>query len=490
MMRLLLVQPLLGQGRPGLYVRSCVVEPLGIEYLAEYVEHRGARVEVRHPLGSVEEFLAAVREVRPNIIGYSVYTYALPEALEWARRAKAELDNVVNVFGGYHPSGDPTVVLSPEVDYVIVGEGEASLAALVGRLAEGRQTDDLAGVVSAHQWSTGKRPRAVRLTVEELASLRPRRSGTLLAGTKHYQLSSPPPTRQRALAQVLLSRGCTHGCRFCTSRTMWPGGLTWRSADDVAEELRDLRDQYGTNLVFFADLCLNSSRGRLLDLCRALQQADLGVSWWGLFRPEGLDAELIQEMSQAGCVKLSVGVNHEVTLDPNWAPSEPVVPDCLRRTLAAAHDLGLIVRGLLMIGLPWETRDYLIGMVEALADVFDELRIAFCCPFPGTALWEEARSRSDVLGRCEWRLMTTDRPVLTNPRLSSEEYESVRRQMIVRFFGSSRYRARIEAKLRTHPHLRDSFDEFLGFLRSRGLGVPSTIGASARTSVDPGARPD
>ena len=59
-------------------------------------------------------------------------TCELPDALAEARRLKESHPGIKVVFGGAHPSADPEECLkSGVVDYVIVGEGEIPLKALL-----------------------------------------------------------------------------------------------------------------------------------------------------------------------------------------------------------------------------------------------------------------------------------------------------------------------------------------------------------------------
>jgi len=473
---ILLVQPLGNQTKPGLFLRSCVVEPLGIEYLAGYLRKLGWPADVIHPIECDKDFRAILQTQKPDIIGYSVYTYALNQSLKWAEIAKEEIAKVINIFGGYHPTGDASIVKYPQVDYVIVGEGEKAIASLLEYLRTGKESEGLKAVINLKSWNSGKKPQVCRLEEEELEKLSPYRPNDILCATKHYQLSCPPPSKQKALAQVLYSRGCKYKCAFCTSLAMWGGNVKWRSPESVKSEIHNLNRKYGTNIIFFADLCMNSSKKNLISLCRELRKLRPKISWWGLFRPEGLDYDVLSQIKEAGCVKLSIGLDHDFRLESNLNLEGIKLSNKVLKSIELAHKLGMIVRGLIMIGMPWETQNYLLGLSENLSQWFDELRIAFCCPFPGTKLFYSAKKMMrNGISLSDWDKMDSDRPIFINPKISADRYLEIRKEMLHRFFWSNKYRERVSNKISSNPHLAQSFKEFGEYLISHGMNIPPEL---------------
>ncbi|MGE5508509.1 MAG: B12-binding domain-containing radical SAM protein [Chitinophagales bacterium] len=71
----------------------------------------------------------------PQLVGISAHTETYPNGLAIARKIK-ELDPAIKVvMGGPHPSILPKEVLAEEtVDFVVAGEGEATMVELVRRL--------------------------------------------------------------------------------------------------------------------------------------------------------------------------------------------------------------------------------------------------------------------------------------------------------------------------------------------------------------------
>src|SRR5207237_8154384 len=90
-----------------------------------------------------------IRDCGVQIVGIGCMTCELPDALAEARRLKETHPGIKIVFGGAHPSADPEECLrSGVVDYVIVGEGEIPLAALLEALENARAPKGILGLWS------------------------------------------------------------------------------------------------------------------------------------------------------------------------------------------------------------------------------------------------------------------------------------------------------------------------------------------------------
>ncbi|MBU4568500.1 MAG: cobalamin-dependent protein, partial [Alphaproteobacteria bacterium] len=94
--------------------------------------------------------LAEIAARAPDLllIGHSGSTSAHPVAMEIARRAKAERPGLRIIYGGVFPTYHWRDVLaaSPEVDYIVRGEGEETCRQLVRALEEGAPLAGVKGI--------------------------------------------------------------------------------------------------------------------------------------------------------------------------------------------------------------------------------------------------------------------------------------------------------------------------------------------------------
>lgn len=475
MLDVLLVEPLGDLTQPSGYMRTCYLEPITLEYLAAAVEQEGFRAEVMSGCITAEEVSAAVRRWHPQVVGFSVHTYVADTAFVLARAAKETAlslgHKLRTVFGGCHPSALPEEVASqPSVDLVVVGEGERTLQELLTTLSGGGNPRDVPGLwlmEDGRPRFTGRRRRISSL--DDLAW--PRRYTRFLDRAKQYQIAYPSPSQQTNVAQVMHSRGCPFSCAFCSSECTWGREVHWRSPSKVLDEIEFLVDQYGTNLVYFPDLTFNANRQKVLDLCEELVARRPPVHWWGLFRADLLDREILDALSAAGCVKISLGME---------SPDDGLAQDIkgayhaehagLHETLDHADSLGLIIKAFLIIGFPRETPDLIRTYKDLLLDFpIDELRVTFATPFPGTRFYAECRNAGWLPRKPDWTRFTTEQPVLAHPTIPDTELVSLREELVTGFYLDDRYACHAVSKIDRFPNLSDSWCEYFRFLVSKGV---------------------
>lgn len=471
----LLIQPLGALDRPSGYMRTCYLEPIGLEYLAGALEAKGFPCTVMSGDISRSDIADAIAKSRPSVIGFSVHTYVVKIALSLAEFAKVEARkagyDLVTVFGGPHPTALPRETMTnAAVDYVVPGEGEATLTEFVQCLTSGADPMQVRGLYlrsGENVAFTGPRERIANLD----ALPWPKREPSVLASAKQYQIAYPPPGEQVRIAQVMYSRGCPFSCSFCSSENTWGREIIWRSPESVLDEIEHLVANHGTNLVYFPDLTFNANKERVLALCSAFRRRRPPVHWWALFRADLLDEELLDALADARCVKLSLGLE-----SPNERLSEDVKgaymarKSDLLRVLLYADGLGLIIKAFLILGFPDELREDIVAYADALLEYpIDELRVTFATPFPGTRFWDQCRKEGVIDGHPSWDQFTTEEPVIAHPTLSHTELLSLRERLVGDFYLHSRYAAHVAQKLRGFPRLCESWVQYFDFLGKKGV---------------------
>lgn len=472
---IILAQPLGALDKPSGYMRTCYLEPIGLEYLAGALEAKGFSCNVISGSISEQNIADFIAKSRPSIMGFSVHSYVFDLAIALAECAKRESRKagyeIVTIFGGPHPTALPKEALAHEaIDYVIPGEGEATLTELVACLTEGTDSSRVKGLYLRSGGGvvfTGRRER-----IRDLDALPwPKRESGVLDIAKQYQIAYPPPGEQVRIAQVMYSRGCPFSCSFCSSENTWGREIIWRSPESVLDEIEHLVAKHGTNLIYFPDLTFNANRDRVLALCAEFRRRRPPVHWWALFRSDLLDEELLDALADAGCVKLSLGLE-----SPNEHLSEDVKgaytarkTDMLR-VLQHADKLGLIIKAFLILGFPDERGEDIVSYVDALLEYpIDELRVTFATPFPGTRFWDQCRKEGVIDAHPSWDQFTTEAPVIAHPTLSHAELLALRERLVGDFYLHSRYAAHVIRKLRRFPRLCESWLQYFDFLGKKGV---------------------
>ena len=78
-----------------------------------------------------------VRAFVPDMVGVTALTPEVYAAMDVLRDVKAICPDVFTVAGGHHASLMPPDFQHPDVDAIVIGEGETVLALLVAALANG-----------------------------------------------------------------------------------------------------------------------------------------------------------------------------------------------------------------------------------------------------------------------------------------------------------------------------------------------------------------
>ena len=113
-------------------VREIDNEPQGILLIAAALKQAGHRASL--VVATEEDPLAATRRLRPDVVGYTVYTGTHSYYLELNRRIKAAQPDVFSIFGGPHPTFFPEMIEAEGVDALCIGEGEQATVDLLNAL--------------------------------------------------------------------------------------------------------------------------------------------------------------------------------------------------------------------------------------------------------------------------------------------------------------------------------------------------------------------
>ncbi len=379
-----------------------IMPPLGLASLAAYLEQHGMCADIidcfAHP-DSQQAIDGHVRKLRPGFVGFTCTTAGFLDAVRHAERIKRINPETRFVFGGHHVSAlrEQTLDAYPMnicsslseketnkysvVDYVVVGEGERPLLALM----QGKHPEKIPGLV----WrdNTGVRFAGFQDASLELDSL-PFPAYEKLAGyPAAYQLPifNYPATPN---ASCISSRGCCFQCSYC-DRSVFRRSFRFNSAEYLFAHVLHLHRRFGVRHINFYDDHFAFHRGRVEAFCERMIEARLPITFNCASRAEHLDPELLRLMKRAGCWMISLGIESG---DPDILKMHRHNPSLENhvRAIQEIHDAGIRVKGLLMIGLPGETEASFRRTMEFVFSLpIDDFNLAKFTPFPGAPLYEK-----------------------------------------------------------------------------------------------------
>jgi radical SAM superfamily enzyme YgiQ (UPF0313 family) len=234
------------------------------------------------------------------------------------------------VWGGIHPTIRPLECLE-HADFVCVGEGEESLAGLLDALAAGRDPGTVPGIWSRKDGAvrdTGPGPLQRDLDRLPAPDYGPQ-GHFVLDGERPEPMT--PARLERFLArgsvsalygmigyQTMVGRGCPHRCTYCGNDALrriyaglddGPGGVRWRSAGHVYDELeRAVAAMPFIEFIWFSDDALLSMKTAALREFFAGYRRRIGLPFACLTSPLTLSREKLDILIEAGLFSIQMGV--------------------------------------------------------------------------------------------------------------------------------------------------------------------------------------
>ena len=367
-----------------------LMPPLGLASIAAYLEQQGLIADIidcfANPYSdrAIDEY---VSKYCPRFVGATCTTAGFMDAARIFRRIKESSPDTYCVAGGPHVSALRERIIKdfPEVDYVVVGEGESVLRRLME--ADGK-TEGIAGLVFRSHGQvvfSGFQKDLLDLDTLPLPAYQ-----KLDGFPKKYQLPifNYPKTPNTS---CISSRGCPYQCSYC-DRSVFQRSFRYNSADYLYRHMQFLREQFGVRHINFYDDQFTFNRKRVEMFCRRMIAEPLEMTFNCAVRAEHVDKELIALMKKAGCWMISLGIE---TGDPDLLAQHRQNSDLdlIARTIHLIHSAGIRVKGLFMIGLPGETEQTFHRTMDYIFSLpIDDLNIAKFTPFPGSPLYEKINS--------------------------------------------------------------------------------------------------
>lgn len=399
--KILLVHPLGYRGdKAGQDIsrKANIMPPLGLAGIAAYLEQKGVRADIidcyAHPF-SDDLIMDYVKRHDPAFAGFSCTTATFLDGVRIAAQIKKIRPDIKIVFGGVHVSALKEKIIDgyPVIDYVVVGEGEHTLHRLMTA-----EPPDRAGIKnlvlrsdSGHAVFTGYRKEQLELDTLPFPAYEK------LAGYPHaYKLPifNYPSVPN---ASCISSRGCPYACSYC-DRSVFRRTFRYNSARYLYDHLKYLKEKHGIRHINFYDDQFTFNRKRVEQFARLMIEKPLSMTFNCAARAEHLDSQLLDLMKKAGCWMISLGIE---TGDKDLLARHRQNPDLdmLANKVKMIQEAGIRVKGLLMMGLPGETKQSIEkskAYVHSLR--LDDFNLAKFTPFPGSPVYKQIKETGSLIG--------------------------------------------------------------------------------------------
>ena len=416
--------------------------PFGIIQLAAYLEHEVEKIDVAVLDCNAEhvdwnELEARIQSYHPNIVASSALatcnTYVVARTLELAKKINP---NVLTVAGGQHFTATPQESLEtyPEIDVIVRGEGEKTLAELV-RSPSKSTLSNLKGASYRADGQIFHNPE--RPFIKDLEQL-PLPGYHLVKDNlrKYHFAAMAGPNTPYALIEG--SRGCSHSCTFCTQWRHWRG--TWRvkSPKRIADEMEFCYQDYGSRFIWLTDDNFGSG-DRVKQLADELHQRRVGddLSWFLQMRCDDVlrNEAAFPMLKKAGLQWVMVGVEspHPSTLTKF---RKDITQEEAKKAVRLLRKNGIFSHVMFIIGERSDSSEQIFGLREFVNELDPDFVIfTVLTPFPGTEIFEEAERNGWIedhnLAHYDMAHAIMPTETLTKDEVQEELYECYRS-----FYGS------------------------------------------------------
>jgi len=324
---------------------------------------------------------ARLASFQPDVVGVTVKTPCLPDALEACQTVRRCSDAKL-IVGGPDPTARPLQVLTDlPADVAVLGEADDTIGPLIDNIHDLDALKRIPGLrfnTPSGEFQTEAAPYVEDLdgypfTAYDLMPIEDYRA---------YPLNMPS-----YLMTMVTGRGCPWKCSFCFHALHGHKQRT-TSAKYVVDEIVHNIETLPVNVrsVLFCDDTFTIDRERVMEMCRMIGEYGLDLTMKCESRVNLVDEELLTEMYDTGFVHISFGVEsgNQAIID-EWGKG--ITLQQARDAFAMAHRVGLETTAYFIIGAPSETPETIRDSIDFAKELnADFTQWSLASPLPSTGL--------------------------------------------------------------------------------------------------------
>jgi radical SAM superfamily enzyme YgiQ (UPF0313 family) len=384
---------------PKLYAAMQPYPPLGTLYAAAYLRARGYEVALFDAMlaESEDEWAAALDEHRPRfaVLFEDNFNYLSKMCLLRMREAAFTMVEMAKARGctvilcGADMTDHASMYFDRGADYVLLGEGEATLGELMDKLT-GRGDAPLESILGlAWRDAAGEHRNPRRPDLRDLDAL-PFPAWDLV----------DIPRYQRAWRErhgyysmnLVTTRGCPYHCNWC-AKPIWGQRYNSRSAENVVAEMKWLKETYHPDHIWFADDILGLKPGWIERFAALLQEHDAAIPFKCLLRADLVKPSVVAALASAQCRTVWMGAESGSQKILDAMDKGTTVAQIYQGT-RLLQTAGIEVGFFLQFGYPgegWEDVQATLKMVRECLP--DDIGISVSYPLPGTKFHERVQAQ-------------------------------------------------------------------------------------------------
>ena len=335
-----------------------------------------------------------------------------------AESIKAANRHCLIAFVGGHPTALPedTLRSSEAIDIAARKEFDHSMV----EVAQGIEWTKIEGISYRKNGGIHHNPDRAVMTTEELDRL-PFVTEVYENNLNYLKYNSP--YCQYPYVSLYTGRGCPAKCTFC----LWPQvtqGHRYRvrSPENVFEEVSQMKAKFPKmKELFFDDDTFTADPARARKIAQLIKP--LGITWSTNSRAN-VDYETLKILKDGGLRLFVVGYesgNAQILKNIK----KGVGLDRARRFTRDCHDVGILIHGTFILGLPGELHDTIRETMKFAREMDCEtIQVSLASPYPGTELYDYVKANGllavdPLLDESGYQKCTINYPGISNDEIYS-----------------------------------------------------------------------
>ena len=358
-----------------------------------------------------------IEAFRPDVVATTAFTASIVDAVKLLAFAKEINPATLTVLGNVHATFCYEEVLQSDhaaVDFIVRGEGEVTLPALLDCLNAG---DDLKGIQGLAYYEDGEvvaTPKAPY--IQDLDSL-----------PTAWDLVEWPIYTYRAknnarLAIVSSSRGCQQKCSFCSQQLFWAQTWRARSPENFVAELEMLSSRYGVEVAMLSDEIPTFDRDRWVRILDLMIERKVDVKLLMETRVDDIlrDADIMEKYREAGVEHIYVGVEagSQETLD---LFKKDTKVEQSKAAIDLINNADIVSETSFVLGMPDDTPESIAATIELAKHYNPDMAFFLAiAPWPYAELYPQLE---EFVGTKDYRKYNLVEPVIKPKHMTMAELE-------------------------------------------------------------------
>lgn len=308
----------------------------------------------------LEDILKKVKNINPDIIGFSCTSYQYMRVEEIAAFLKKKGVSALMLLGGSHATINPDDIEKSSLDVFCIGEGELSLLELCKKFKEGKDITNIQGCIFKTESGIINNP--LSKVLQDLNEL-PIRDYELMNTKRILKI-------RNGWLNISFSRGCPYSCSFCINQALRViynksnKGSYFRcmSIDNIISELEHWAKYYkGAIKIFnFDDDLLMLKKDWFIELISKYKKKiydKYGIEYVINGRANLIDQSIADVLFESGCYEVQIGFESGSDELRNLMLKKQITTNQLLKTFSLLRNNNIRTLAYTMLGIPGETHN-------------------------------------------------------------------------------------------------------------------------------------